>query len=346
MLDFIDPLLENNWWWVIVFLIGGFYFLVKGADWLVDGASAIAKQLGVSDLIIGLTVVAFGTSMPEFVVNMISASEGSTDLAITNILGSNAINIFVILGCTAMIWPVVSEKQSRKVDIPLACAGALLIQLCACVDVIWEWPIEVILAPGTTYISRMGGVLLLVCFVFYMYYLFKKAKKENKKHKQEAAQVLATEPVMAWPVAVGLIIVGLAGLTVGGESCVKSAVQIAHNMGVSEAVIGLTIVALGTSLPELATSCIAAFKHNSDLALGNCVGSCTFNIFFVLSISAIVHPLPSYDGLLIDAAMAFLGPALVWLYVTNDRKHIVSRWEGISLVAVYAAYLTYRLLML
>lgn len=345
MLDFIDPLLENNWW-VIVFLIGGFYFLVKGADWLVDGASAIAKQLGVSDLIIGLTVVAFGTSMPEFVVNMISASEGSTDLAITNILGSNTINIFVILGLTAIIWPVVSEKQSRKVDIPLACAGALLIQLCACADITWEWPVKLILAPGTTYISRMGGVLLLVCFAFYMYYLFTKAKKENRNRKKEAVESLTTKPVMAWYEALGLIIVGLAGLTVGGESCVKSAVQIAHNMGVSEAVIGLTIVALGTSLPELATSCIAAFKHNSDLALGNCVGSCTFNIFFVLSISAIVHPLPSYDGLLLDAAMAFLGPALVWLYVTNDRKHIVSRWEGISLVTLYAAYLTYRLLML
>lgn len=352
MFDFIDPYL-NHGWLLAVLLVVGFVLLVKGADWLVDGASAVAKRLGVSDLIIGLTVVAFGTSMPEFVVNMISASQDSTELAITNILGSNAINIFVILGLTALIWPVGSEKQSRRVDIPIACVGALLIQLCACVTVIWEWPIRIIFEPGSSFISGIGGGVLLVGFIGYMAYLFRKAKAPLDNDAQSAnvnenANVNDAQSAnnMKWWMAVVLILAGLTGLTVGGELIVKSAVQIAANMHVSEAIIGLTIVALGTSLPELATSCMAAAKHNSDLALGNCVGSCTFNIFLVLAASALVHPLPSYEGLLLDAAMAFGGPFLVWLFVINDKKKQVSRLEGGILVTIYAGYLVYRLLSL
>lgn len=342
MLDFIDPFL-NNGWLLAAFLVIGFVLLVKGADWLVDGASSIAKSLGISDLIIGLTVVAFGTSMPEFVVNMISASQDSTELAITNILGSNTINIFVILGLTALIWPVGSESQSRRVDIPIACVGALLIQLCACVTIRWEWPIQIIFEPGSSFISGIGGTLLIICFVGYMVYLFRKAKQQEKEEKTNNE---TQQTVMKWWIACLLILAGLFGLTVGGELIVKSAVKVAANMHVSEAIIGLTIVALGTSLPELATSCMAAAKHNSDLALGNCVGSCTFNIFFVLAASALVHPLPSYDGLLLDAAMAFSGPFLVLLFVLNDKEKQVSRLEGGVLVAIYAAYLTYRLMTL
>lgn len=345
MFDFIDPYL-NHGWLLAVLLVVGFVLLVKGADWLVDGASAVAKQLGVSDLIIGLTVVAFGTSMPEFVVNMISASQDSTELAITNILGSNAINIFVILGLTALIWPVGSEEQSRKVDIPIACVGAILIQLCACVTVIWEWPLRIIFEPGSSFITGVGGGVLAVCFVGYMAYLFRKAKKNANQNVNDAQSANEDENKMKWWVAVLLILAGLAGLTVGGELIVKSAVQVAANMHVSEAIIGLTIVALGTSLPELATSCMAAAKHNSDLALGNCVGSCTFNIFFVLAASALVHPLPSYDGLMLDATMAFGGPFLVWLFATNDKKKQISRFEGGVLVALYAGYLVYRLMSL
>ena len=266
---------------------------MKGADWLVDGASAIAKRFGISDLVIGLTVVAFGTSMPEFVVNMVSVAEGSTDLAITNILGSNIINTFVILGVTALIYPVTSQRRSRNFDIPLSIIAGVLVFACVAV----HSPFGEV-CPG---ISRMGGIILLV-------------------------------------------LVGLAGLVIGGEMIVKSAVQIATNLGVSEAIIGLTIVALGTSLPELATSAMAAFKHNSDIALGNVIGSNIFNVFFVLATSAVIRPLPSYDGIVLDAWTAAVGSMLVWLFVKTNKQRQIKRWGGAVLLLVYAGYLTYRLL--
>ncbi|MCQ2335519.1 MAG: calcium/sodium antiporter [Paludibacteraceae bacterium] len=342
MLDFLESWLTTPCLLAVV-LIVGFALLVKGADWLVDGASSIARQMGVSDLIIGLTVVAFGTSMPEFVVNMISASEGSTQLAITNILGSNAINIFVILGLTAVIWPVSSESQSRRVDIPLACVGALLILSFACID--FE---HFALVLGTAPLGRIAGIVLFLIFVGYMIYLFRKAKTTPSSsitgpvHEEKPVEGNAKSKGLFFSLV--LVLLGLLGLTIGGECCVKSAVAIATQLGVSEAVIGLTIVALGTSLPELATSCMAAAKHNSDLALGNCVGSCTFNIFFVLSISALVHPLPAYQGLVLDAAMAFIGPGLVWLFVVGNRRHLISRSAGAILLLIYVGYLTYRLI--
>lgn len=309
--------------WTVVLLIVGFVALVKGADWLIDGASGIAKRMGVSDLIIGLTVVAFGTSMPEFVVNMISADQGNSELAITNVLGSNAINIFVILGLTALIWPVSSERQSRFIDIPAACLGALLVL--------------VFTLDGA--LSLWDGVVLAVGFCLYMVYL----TYATLHRKSEPEAPAEEEPMPIW-LSLVLVVVGLIGLSLGGEVCVDGATAIAHRLEISDAVIGLTIVALGTSLPELATSVMAAAKHNSDLALGNCVGSCIFNIFFVLSISSMVHPLQGYDGLALDAAMAMAGPAITWLAVMIHREHRISRMAGAILLLVYAVYLGYRLM--
>lgn len=325
MLDFVNPWLEYTWA-LCLLLIGGFYLLVKGADWLVDGASDIAKKIGISDLIIGLTVVAFGTSMPEFVVNMISASEGNSELAITNVLGSNAINIFVILGLTALIWPVTSERQSRVVDLPVACIGAGLIWIFTAQDVLLE---------------QWEGMLLVVGFMFYMMYLTHQAR-HLKPASTEEKNEQNDKPIPLW-LALVMIIGGLAGLTIGGDLCVKTATKVAQDLGVSDAIIGLTVVALGTSLPELATSVMAAAKKNSDLALGNCVGSCIFNVFFVLSISSCVHPLPGYEGLWLDALMALAGPALCWLFVVNDKKKEISRIEGAILLIIYSVYLGYRL---
>lgn len=338
MFDFLNILVQKPIW-MVLFLVAGFVLLVKGADWLVDGASGLAKRWGVSDLVIGLTVVAFGTSMPEFVVNIISAMQGSSELAITNILGSNAINIFVILGLTALIWPVSSKPQSRKVDIPVAFVASLLVLFFACytMPAHWDWDSfgHFHIAGPDDYISRIGGVVLVVGFIAYMLYLFSHAK-ENADENESFA------PMKIWK-ALLFVSIGLIGLTIGGQLIVKSATQMARALGLSDAIIGLTVVALGTSLPELATSCMAAAKKNSDLALGNCVGSCIFNVFFVLGITACITPLAAYDGILIDAFFAFLGPAFIFLFVTNDKHKRINRVEGAALLLIYIGYLSYRI---
>jgi len=319
-------------------LILGFMLLVKGADWLVDGASAIAKRFGISDLVIGLTVVAFGTSMPEFVVNMVSVAEGSTDLAITNILGSNIINTFVILGVTALIWPVTSQERSRNFDIPMSIIAGVLVYIFVAV----RSPF----GECGDGITRMGGIILLVLFAYFLYNTFRHAK--DHPDQIDTPDPISPNPLIPNPLflphAITLLLVGLAGLVIGGEMIVKSAVQIATNLGVSEAIIGLTVVALGTSLPELATSAMAAFKHNCDIALGNVIGSNIFNVFFVLGTSATVLPLPAYDGIIVDAWTAAAGSVLVWLFVKMNHERQVKRWGGAVLLLIYAGYLTYRLM--
>lgn len=328
----IESLLAYGWWVSVLLIIIGFVALVKGADWLVDGASAIAKRFGISDLVIGLTVVAFGTSMPEFVVNMVSVGHGTTDLAITNILGSNIINTFVILGLTALVYPIVSQKHSRNFDIPLSTMAGFLVL------------VFVVLSErfyGIGEISRLGGIALLALFAFFLFDAFKHAKDHPEEAAEEPVAETKDLPVRR---AIGLIIGGLVGLSIGGELIVDSAVDLATRFGVSEAIIGLTIVALGTSLPELATSVVAAHKHNTDIAIGNVFGSNIFNVFFVLGVSAVVRPLPAYDGIELDAFMAALGSIVVWLCLRTNRERILKRWGGALLVLIYAAYLTYRLL--
>ena len=330
----IESILAYGIWVAIIFIIVGFIALVKGADWLVDGASAIAKQFGISDLVIGLTVVAFGTSMPEFVVNMVSVVEGSTDLAITNILGSNIINTFVILGLTAIIYPIVSQKRSRDFDIPLSSIAGIFVFAAV--------TIQLPLGENERGIGRLGGIILLSLFCYFLYNTFRHAK-DNPDEAQSNMQVgdIKEIPVRR---AIALLLCGFVGLVVGGELIVKSAVDIATRCGVSQAIIGLTIVALGTSLPELATSVIAAFKHNCDIALGNVIGSNIFNVFFVLGTSATISPLPAYDGIELDAIMVALGSIIVWLSVKNKRERKVQRWAGALLLIIYSGYLAYRLM--
>ena len=329
----IENFLAYGIWVSIILIIVGFIALVKGADFLVDGASAIAKRFGISDLVIGLTVVAFGTSMPEFVVNMVSVVEGSTDLAITNILGSNIINTFVILGLTALVYPIVSQKRSRDFDIPMSIIAGVLVLIFVAIQ----------LPFGETErgIGRIGGIILLILFCYFLYNTFRHAK--DHPDEVQSDEVQSTKEITIRR-ALALMIGGFVGLVVGGELIVKSAVDIATRMGVSEAIIGLTVVALGTSLPELATSVIAAAKHNSDIALGNVFGSNIFNVFFVLAISATVQPLPAYDGIELDACMAALGSIVVWMAVKTNRERKVQRWAGALLLLIYGGYLTYRLL--
>lgn len=308
-----------------LFLVVGLVLLVKGADWLVDGASKLAKRLGVTDLVIGLTIVAFGTSMPEFVVNMVSVADGATDLAITNILGSNIINTLVILGCSALVCPLVAQRSTLRLDIPLNIVAGVLVL----VFVFISSPME---PKG---LSRIEGLALLVVFAAFLVYTFYTAKAD-------ATTTTESTPFPLWKCVV-LILAGLVGLVVGGEMIVKTAVAIARYCGVAEAVIGLTIVALGTSLPELATSVVAAFKHNNDIAIGNVVGSNIFNVFFILGTSAIIKHLPVYPGIEIDAALVAVSALAVWLLLCNKNRSI-NRWGGALLLVLYAGYLTYRLL--
>ena len=325
----IESFLSYGLWVGIVFIIIGFIALVKGADWLVDGASAIAKRFGISDLVIGLTVVAFGTSMPEFVVNMVSVAHGSTELALTNILGSNIINTFVILGLTALVYPLASQKHSRDFDIPLSVIAGVIVFVLVAVNL----PI----GESGKGVGLIGGLILLAIFIFFLYFTFVHAK-EHPDETEESVKPMAVGK------AIVLIVVGLIGLAVGGELIVESAVDIATRMGVSEAIIGLTIVALGTSLPELATSIIAAFKHKADIAIGNVFGSNIFNVFFVLGTSAVIHPLPAYDGIELDAWMAAIGSIVVQVALLTNAKHELNRWAGALLVLMYGGYLTYRLM--
>ena len=310
-------------------IIFGFIFLLLGAEGLVDGASGVAKRFGISNLVIGMTVVAFGTSMPEFVVNMLSVAEGQTDLALTNIVGSNIINIFVILGLTALVYPIASARSARVFDIPMNILAGIVVLVAVLVTL----PFESV--PG---MSRMSGGFLLLIFGIFMYHSVKIAKAEPD----------STEDFKPMPLAKALIyiVLGLAGLIVGGEMIVRGSVRVATELGVPDAIIGLTIVALGTSLPELATSVVAAAKHNCDLALGNIVGSVSFNVFFILGTSALLRPLPAYEGIILDGIMATLGAVLVWLGVISNRQHQLKRWHGAVLLIVYAAYLTYRLINL
>jgi cation:H+ antiporter len=308
-----------------LFLVVGLVLLVKGADWLVDGASKLAKRLGVTDLVIGLTIVAFGTSMPEFVVNMVSVADGATDLAITNILGSNIINTLVILGCSALVCPLVAQRSTVRLDIPLNILAGVLVL----VFVFITSPME---PKG---LSRVEGLALLVVFAAFLFYTLYTSKAD-------ATTTTESTPFPLWKCVV-LILAGLVGLVVGGEMIVKSAVAIARYCGVAESVIGLTIVALGTSLPELATSVVAAFKHNNDIAIGNVVGSNIFNVFFILGTSAIIKHLPVYPGIEIDAALVAVSALAVWLLLCNKNRSI-NRWGGALLLVIYAGYLTYRLL--
>lgn len=326
MYQLLETLLANTTTLVLV-IVFGFVLLMLGADWLVDGASALAKRFGVSNLVIGMTVVAFGTSMPEFVVNMLSLSEGQTDLALTNILGSNLINIYVILGLTALICPIASQSSSRTFEIPMMVLGGVIVLVAVAVTLPFE------MTPG---MSRVSGIVLLLFLCLFMYHTAKSANADT-------AETEVSPSMPLWKMIV-LIIAGILGLVVGGEMVVRGAVKAAYELGVSDAVVGLTIVALGTSLPEMATSVVAAFKKNCDLALGNIIGSVSFNVFFILGASAAIMPLPAYDGIMVDCVMVTLGALLVWIAILTNRRHELKRWHGAILLALYAAYLTYRLM--
>jgi len=311
--------------WSLLILAGGLAVLIKGADFLIDGSSSIAKKLKVPFIVIGLVVVAFGTSLPELVVNILASAQGATDLAIGNVIGSNISNILLILGVAAIIFPLTLKTSTTWKEVPLSLLAIILVFVVAN-DVMLD-------NANQNIMGRIDGIVLMSFFLIFIYYTYGVGKV--KSTEEDGIKTYST-----W-LSIAMIIAGIGGLALGGKLAVDSAVNIARIIGISEAVIGLTIVAIGTSLPELAASAVAAFKKNPDIAVGNIVGSNIFNVFWVLGLSSIIRPLPFSIDLNLSVIFAIGITAILFLFMFVGKRHILERWQGIGFVLLYVAYLIY-----
>lgn len=310
----------------IFLLILGLALTIIGANGLVDGASALAKKLKISDLVIGLTIVAFGTSAPELTVSIYSALQGTADIAIGNIAGSNTLNVFLILGLTAIIAPLSLQQNTVWKEIPFSLLAALALLFMAN---------DIFLDNSTiNQITRSEGLILLGFFAIFLIYAFEISRKGNK-------EIAETQNIKVYPVwlAVLFVLAGLGGLIMGGKYIVDGAVNIARIMGMSESVIGLTIVAIGTSLPELATSIVAAFKNKCDIAVGNVVGSNIFNIFLILGTTASIKTLPIGNITNLDLLMVVFASLLLFVFTFTFSGRKINRSEGVFLLLIYIAYM-------
>lgn len=320
-------------------LLIGLFLLVKGADWLVDGASSLAKRIGISDLTIGLTIVAFGTSMPELVVNIMSSIQGANNLAIGNIVGSNIANILLILGIASIITPIAVKTSTVWNEIPLALLASVVLMLMANDHIVDKYPLSEL--------SRSDGFSFIAFLVIFLWYIAKLAKRGEISRSDTPHSTRNTLSSMT------LLLGGTTLLIVGGKMTVDGAIVIAEAFGLSQALIGLTVVAIGTSLPELATSVTAAMQKKADIAIGNIVGSNIFNIFWILGISAVIRPLRFEPTLNVDLSIAILATIVLFfavhtgyphsrlLFWKQNQKHIVERLDGILMLTLYIAYIGY-----
>jgi len=307
-----------------VLLLVGFVILVKGADFLVDGSASIAKKYNISNLAIGLTVVAFGTSTPELLVNIMSSVKGYNDAAFGNVIGSNILNLLVILGISGVIYPLVVQRNTVSFEVPLSLVAAILLFILVN-DVL-------IFGGSENILSRIDALILLLFFGLFMVYISRTMKNGLDSEEGESIKVYST-----W-LSVLYFVLGLAMLVGGGSLVVDNAVTIARQYGLSEKIIGLTILAAGTSLPELATSAVAAYRKQADIAIGNVVGSCIFNIFLVLGITGLINPAPynvmmNFDLYVLGASTVLL---MIFMFTINQRK--LDRWEAIMMLLGYIAY--------
>jgi len=306
-------------------LVVGFALLIKGADFLVEGSSSIARILKVSDLVVGLTIVAFGTSTPELVVNIFAGIQANADIAIGNIVGSNIFNILVILGIASVIFPLTVTRGTVWVEIPLTLAAAVMLGLLANDHLLTK--------SDFRGLSRADALILLGCFAAFVYYVFLIARR-----KEKGPDTPLTSKPAGMAKSVVMVVLGLVALFVGAKFVVDGAVALAAALGVSQSLIALTIVAAGTSLPELATSAVAACKKNCDIAVGNIVGSNIFNIFFILGISALIRPIPLQPKSNIDIGVAVFASLALFVVMFSGRKHVLDRWEGLLFIGLYVIY--------
>lgn len=301
----------------IIWMIAGIALVLWGADRLTDGAVAIAERMHISQMVIGLTIVAMGTSMPEFFVSFMSALKDTPDMAVGNVVGSNIFNTLLIVGCAALVTPIMILPATVKKDIPFAMVASVVLLL-MCLD-------------GN--ISRIDAVVLLVLFVVFMYFTLKGAKENEQAMQQTSAK--GGKPFMS----VVWIVVGLVCLVFGSNLFVDAATVIARQLGVSDAVIGLTIIAGGTSFPELATSVVSARKGQSGIAIGNVLGSNVFNILLILGVTGVMSPMTLQGITTVDLTMLVVSMVMLWLF--SFTKYTLARWEGALLTIVFIGYISY-----
>lgn len=301
-----------------ILLVGGFFLLIKGADLFVDGSSAAAKMLKVSPLIIGMTIVAMGTSLPETSVSVSAAIAGKNELAISNVVGSNIFNLMVVCGMCALLCPLKIDGVSLKRDFPFSIAIAGLLMLIGWLD---------------HSVGHIDGIILLLLFAVFLIFMVRTAKKQSENAEEDDFKVM---PV--WKLIL-FIIIGMAAIGVGGKMVVSGASDIARRFGMSDNLIGMTVVALGTSLPELVTSVVAAKKNEVDMALGNVIGSNIFNILLVLGVASAIHPVAFTMANLTDTAVLIAMSGLVLLFCI--RKKQLVRWQGLIMLLIYTGYTAY-----
>lgn len=316
----------------VLFFIG-FVALIKGADLLVDGASSLAGRLGVSALVIGLTIVAFGTSAPELVVNLLASWQGNTDIAIGNVLGSNIVNILLILGISAIFYPLAVQRGTVWKEIPFALLAVVVLAVLAN-DVAID-------GAASSALTRTDGVVLISFFIIFLYYIFGLTQRESANSDSAAASAESQFTMLR---SVAMVLAGITGLVVGGKWIVDGAVAFATGFGVSEALIGLTIVAIGTSLPEMATSVVAAYKKNVDIAVGNIVGSNIFNVFWILGVSSLIRPLPFAPALTMDLLVTVGATLVLFLALFVGKRHTIERSQGVVFVILYISYIAFLIL--
>lgn len=309
----------------LILLVLGFVLLIKGADLLVDGASSLARRLAVSEIAIGLTIVAFGTSAPELIVNVFSSINRQNEIILGNIIGSNIFNTLAILGTAGLIYPLTVLKNTVWREIPFALAAAVILLILAN-----DW---FLFRARVNQISRIDGLLFLLLFAVFILYTFGISKiQSSDAYQVEIFSSLKT---------IILVILGFAGLFLGGKLVVDQAVIIARKLYVSEKLIALTVVAGGTSLPELVTSTVAAFKKKSDIAVGNVLGSNIFNLFFILGISSVIHPVYYNLSFNLDVSVYLAAMILLLFWMFTGKKHKLDRWEAFIFLVLFLAYMFY-----
>lgn len=305
-------------WAQVLLLIAGIVVVLKGADWLTNGAVGLATKLGISQIVIGLTIVAIGTSMPEFFVSVVSAIKGTPDLAVGNIIGSNIFNVLLIVGVAAIVSPISIQRTTVRRDIPIAIIASIMLM--------------VMMLDGT--VSRMDALVLFVTFIAFIWITLRGSKN--------GLQEVSPKKVMGTAKSIFFILIGLVGLVLGSNIFVDNASSLAHGWGISDAVIGLTIVAGGTSLPELATSAVAARKGDSGIAIGNVLGSNVFNILMILGLTGLISPMNVQGITCVDMAVMVISMALFWLL--SFTKLRIERWEGGVLIACFLGYIAWLMI--